>query len=110
MADQSREILLAEKRKAWERHLHSWKKSGLTQKEYCRINNLTHHTFHYWKKKFYKEHFASVSLIPLQIKPEFSKYHSSPLSLTIDDRYKIDMDKGFDPETLFQVLTVLKQV
>jgi hypothetical protein len=110
MANESKGLKLPERRKTWKKHLQACKDSGLTQKEYCHINNIPQNTFLYWKKQLGGQQSTSVSLVPLQIKSEFLKLQSSPLCLTIDDRYKIDMNKGFDPETLFQVLTVLKQV
>ncbi len=110
MANQSKGLKLPERRKTWKKHLQACKDSGLTQKEYCRINNIAQNTFLYWKKQLGGQQSKSVSLVPLQIKSDFLKFKSSPLCLTIDDRYKIEMNKGFDPETLFQVLTILKQV
>ena len=110
MANSIRDLKPSEKQKAWKKHLQTCKESGLTQKEYCRINNLAQNTFLYWKKKFGGQQSASVSLVPLQIKSDFLKFNYSPLCLTIDDRYKIEMNKGFDPETLFQVLAVIKQL
>ncbi len=110
MANQSKGLKLPERRKTWKKHLQACKDSGLTQKEYCRINNIAQNTFLYWKKQLGGQQSTSVSLVPLQIKSDVLKFQHSPLCLTIDDRYKIEMNKGFDPETLFQVLTVLKQV
>ncbi len=110
MANQTTGLKLTERRKTWKKHLQACKESGLTQKEYCRINNIPQNTFLYWKKQLGGQQSTSVSLVPLQIKSDFLKFQPSPLCLTIDDRYKIEMNKGFDPETLYQVLTVLKQV
>lgn len=35
----------------WQKHLESWRKSGLTQSEYCRRQNLRYTTFRKWKEK-----------------------------------------------------------
>ncbi len=110
MANQFVGLKNPEKRKAWEKHIQACKESGLTQKEYCRINNIAQNTLLYWKKKFREQESAPVSLVPLQIKSDFFKSKSSPLCLIIDDRYKIEINKKFDPGTLLQVLAVIKQL
>ena len=35
----------------WLEHLDAWKQSGLTQADYCRMNELIIHQFWYWKNK-----------------------------------------------------------
>jgi hypothetical protein len=32
--------------------IESWQKSGLTQKQFCARENLSHSTFKYWRKKY----------------------------------------------------------
>lgn len=35
----------------WQKHIHSWKKSGLSQADYCQANELSTSNFSKWKKK-----------------------------------------------------------
>ena len=35
----------------WQQHLIQWQSSGLTQKAYCRENNLSHRQFLYWRAR-----------------------------------------------------------
>lgn len=41
----------AERADFWRDHLALWKKSGLTQNEYCRQSHISAGQFCYWKKK-----------------------------------------------------------
>ena len=40
------------KQRFWQVHIRAWKKSGLSQKEYCRQHSLNNHQLGYWKRKF----------------------------------------------------------
>ncbi len=37
-------------------HVQAWQQSAVSQKEYCRENNLSYHTFIYWIQKFRRNH------------------------------------------------------
>lgn len=37
-----------EKETKWRGHINAWRESGLSQPEFCRLNNLNKHTFQYW--------------------------------------------------------------
>jgi hypothetical protein len=37
-------------------HVQSWQQSAGSQKDYCRENNLSYHTFIYWIQKFRRNH------------------------------------------------------
>lgn len=41
----------SEKAAFWHQHIHTWKNSGLSQAEYCSVNNLSTSNFSKWKKK-----------------------------------------------------------
>lgn len=34
----------------WRAHIEAWKKSGLSQPEFCMLNKLNKHTFQYWMR------------------------------------------------------------
>ncbi len=44
MANRFKVSKLTERRKTWKKHLQACKDSGLTQREYCRINNIPQNT------------------------------------------------------------------
>lgn len=50
----------------WQRHLQTWRESGQTQVEYCRVNNLGVKAFGYWLRKDRKiNNPAPLQLIPV---------------------------------------------
>ena len=104
----SREQELAEKRRFWEQHIQSWRASGLTQTEYQRRNNLPKWQFVYWKKKIDKLIVSDeMALVPI---PLPSASNTTPLSLIVNDRYRIEISEGFQPTVLEQVLEVVNRV
>ncbi len=46
-----RSLVKKEKNDFWKQHINSWKTSGLSQAEYCSVNNLSTSNFSKWKKK-----------------------------------------------------------
>ena len=112
MTDQSRAEQIAEKRRFWEQQIQQWKDSGLTQIEFCRLHNLKPHQLTYWKKRLHRTE-APVSLVELQWGPALQSppgASASPLQLIVNEHYRIDIDRGFDPLTLQQVVLALKQI
>jgi len=89
-------------------HLEAWKSSGLTQVEYCQQNNIKSHIFTYYKSKlgYVQAKVTSNALMPVQIVSEQS--HCSGIIINLPDNLSIDINPGFDPTTLQQVLTLLK--
>lgn len=112
MTDQSRAEQIAEKRRFWEQQIQQWKDSGLTQIEFCRLHNLKPHQLTYWKKRLHRTE-APVSLVELQWGPTLQSSpgpNVSNLRLILNEHYRIDIDRGFDPFTLQQVVLALRQI
>ncbi len=64
----------------WKTHLEQCSESGMTQREYCRQNDLIAHRFTYWKIKF-KNKNLPVEFV--QVSPEAVRIHPSDLKLNI---------------------------
>ena len=112
MTNRSRADQIEEKRRFWKQQIEHWKESGLTQTEFCRLHNLKIHQLTYWKKRFHSKQ-EQVSLVELQWSPALQPTLSpsgSPLRLILSDQYRIDIDRGFDPLTLQQVVLSLRQL
>ena len=46
----------------------TWQQSGLTQRAYCRHNNIAYHVFHYYYRRFrIKDNKEPASFIKLQV-------------------------------------------
>lgn len=89
-----------EARRRWHDHLRSWQASGLTQAEYCRKHNLNIKSFGYRKRTLRKTVPPALVEVPLPLP-------SGPITLCIGERYRIDVEQGFDAGTLKRLLDVL---
>jgi hypothetical protein len=90
------------KKRIWEDHLREWRSSGLSQAEYCRRNGLSVKSFGYHKRTHAS---TAVSLIEVPM-----PVRSGPLHLHIGQLYRIEIERGFDAQTLHQILLVLEGV
>ena len=96
------------RRKFWEDHLGAWQESGMSQAGYCRQHGLSDKSFLYWKKRLAAAR-VTVSLVEVpgfQATPVLSGCR--PLHLMIGHRYGIEIERGFDEETLGRLLQVLE--
>jgi len=109
----SRKQELSARRRFWLKHIRNWRESGLKQAEYCRHHNLVAYQLSYWFNRLKKEpqslSFVQVSL-PSTPPPAEVQTNFSPLKLFIEERYHLEVERGFDPVTLGQLLTILKRV
>ena len=67
--------------------IENWKQSGLSQKAYCRQQNLSYHVFHYWYK-VYRDHEGEgsskqASFVPLHIQAPLT--HTAVMELVLRD-------------------------
>ncbi len=98
-----------QRRRFWENHLREWQASGLSQAGYCRKQGLSGKSFVYWKKRLGAAS-VSVSLVEVprvQASPVLSVCR--PLRLMLGNRYGIEIERGFDEETLDRLLRVLEE-
>ena len=113
MTAKSRSEERAENRLVWEQHIRNWKESGLKQSEYCHRHNLKEHQLTYWKKRFQPAAAAPISLVELRLEAGFQSGISAtraPLRLVIGDQYRIEVERGFDPIALQQLVLTLRQI
>jgi hypothetical protein len=106
----SRAEQLERKRSYWKQHIENWQETGLTQAEYCRRHNLKHHQLVYWKKRFLKTE-TSASFVPLKLEDLLdlpAQFDHAPLTLVINDQFKIEIRVGFDALVLRQVIVALR--
>ena len=106
---ESREAAPAEKRSYWENHIATWQAGPLSQTEYCRRHDLKYHQFIYWKKRLCPARPASVSLIEVPVSVHPSPLHSA-LKVDVGSGLRIEVEPGFDPVTLQQLIHVLRQM
>lgn len=105
----TRQQLINEKRKFWKQHLTLWQDSGLSQAEYCRQNSLDKNQWGYWKKRFVRTE-SRTEFVALHVKRSLTLSGSPLLNLVVNDRYRIEINPGFDPNTLKMVLKTIQQL
>jgi hypothetical protein len=102
----------ADRRRYWEEHVERWRRSGMTQKDYCKKNKLKRSAFYYWKKRL-QELLAPVSLVQVSLAAGgASKDVQGPhgLVLLIGDDYKVQIGDAFSPATLARLVQTLAQL
>jgi len=111
MGNNSSSIL--KKRRFWQVHLEALKKSGLSQNEYCRRNQLSSSQLGYWKKKLRNhDHQATPQnfiLVPVS-RSKFSPCSNrddSGLTIVISNKMHIRLESNFSPSALSKVIAVL---
>jgi len=98
------------KRDYWKRHIDSWQSSGLSQTEYCRQHDLKDHLFVYWKKRIVAPETAAkfVSLNLGSISENRAPQPACPLRLVVSNGLKVEVDAGFDPQLLRQLIIAVR--
>ena len=102
----------AGKRSFWEKHIEQWKATGLSQVEYCRVNRIEIKGFRYWKRRT-----GSGSSLPALV--ELPVHNTSAVSLlrscprfcvVVGQHFRVEIEKGFDPEDFEEVVRVLSRI
>jgi uncharacterized protein YnzC (UPF0291/DUF896 family) len=91
----------------WESHIKNWKASSLTQAEYCRQNNLKEKSFTYWKRCV-QETAQAIRFVPVAYDVTPVIKTSLPIKMLVKNRYVIEVEDGFTPDILNEILRVLK--
>lgn len=99
----------------WQKQIDSWKRSGLSQREYCRKSGITVSAFYYWNKKLQKQQKAEQpQFYPLTLPnvPEVGGSDTkSGLRLFIHERkYCIDIEKEFSAASLKKIISTLEEM
>lgn len=105
------------KQKHWENHISCWRKSGLTQRQYCLRQGIALSTFSYWIRKLGK---GTESPGPTRFYPLTDRGTSTLLDKNgfdtgirlslCNDKFKIDLDKEFSETTLKKLITTLETI
>jgi len=93
----------------WREQIEGWRRSGLTQAEYCRRTDLAKSSFQYWRRRLRAEEAASSEgpvVVPVSIKQLTSQKRPEPIFLHAGG-YRIELGGEFCPATLERLLWVL---
>jgi len=100
------------KREYWSSHIERWQESGLSQSDYCREHDLKDHQFIYWKKRIVRTETASkfVSLNLRSFTEKQPLQPGCPLRVVVPNGLKVEVEAGFDPHLLGQLIVALRAV
>lgn len=96
-------------RRFYQKHLERWQQSQLSQKEYCRQNEIILHRFTYWKKRLADDQ-VGPTFVPVPLVQNFSQSATSKIDLIIAGGFKIKVGPGFDTATLKQLIHTLRSI
>lgn len=101
-------------RETWIRYVDEWLGSGLSQAEFCRKAGICYNSFNTWKRRLSVEQ-ASGALAGGTVSPvsvvEVSGLLSlpgRPIRLLFGQGLVIEIEPGFCPQTLREVLAVVR--
>lgn len=96
-------------RKYWYGHYKSYLESGLTQRDYCRQNELGYYSFNTWKRTFDKSA-PDKSLQELPFKITKKSISSKQLEIILPGNIRLVVPDDFSPETLKKVIITLGEL
>lgn len=105
------------KQQYWRNHISSWKRSGLTQREYCLEEEIAISTFSYWIRKFGEgsKNSKPSRFYPLAVRGvstllDAKKLHTGIRLSLCNDKYKIDLENEFSETTLKKLIVTLETI
>jgi len=100
---------LAQKRRYWEKHVETWRASGMPQAQYCRQHNLKVHCLVYWRKKFVRQDHPPVPFVQIKLPEKFQLPRPAAIKIAVGS-CRIEVERGFDPDTLKKIVHTLGQL
>jgi len=79
---------------------------GLNAAAFCREQKISYHQFHWWRRRFKRKDSQDKESGFLQLVP-FSKGQGSGIRLRFHNGLSVEVDQGFDPYTLRNVIDIV---
>lgn len=96
----------------WSSHFRSWKESGLSQKNYCIVNNLKYNQFQYWYRKLKSEKSSENSVKKGQFlkidQNVFRNESSGSLIRVFSNNMCVELSENVNSSSLKKILEVIK--
>ena len=89
----------------WQSHVEAYRKSGVSQRAYCRQQGISFWTFNPWKRKL-ESRGEEVQEIPRDIVQRLSPAEKE-IELSLGDGIRISIPDRFSEETLRNLLNIL---
>ncbi len=109
MANGSGSSELAGKAKYWTKQVEGWRRSGLSQVEFCQEHGLSRWGFLYWRRKLLDRSAGDVSFIQVANTATLCSGSADGINIVVDDRYRVEISEGFAGATLRRLLDILEQ-
>lgn len=98
-----------ERRASWAKKIQTQSRSGLSIAKWCQQNGINDKTFHRWKSnlktKEKTQAASSDGWCQIQAKPTVIR--AAKLTIVVNGQITIELQTGFDPQLLQNVLAVL---
>jgi hypothetical protein len=96
----------------WQQMVRGYQRSELSRRDFCQQKEIQIHCLDYWQRKFRTQTGIPVEKkpagwIPLQVSEEEKQGGSGGIRLRIG-RVLFDVEPGFDPQMLAEVLRVVR--
>ena len=91
----------------WRKLVKEHSQSGLSVTDFCQDHKIDRQRFYLWRQRFQSQPNPTVTGAFLELVPSSNKGESG-IRLRIDQGLSIELDRGFDPSTLGQVISILK--
>lgn len=89
----------------WQQHYQRFKSQRVTQREYCKTNNLGYWSFSKWKREFDNEN-NSTSLQRLAV--TYQPVNKENIEIIFNDNISISVPDHFSEKTLQRIMSVLR--
>ncbi len=109
MASETPGFSMADRRK----HVRTWKKSGLTAREYAERVGLNHWTLHGWATRLNRKHDKqtqepAVRFVPATVVETAAEVPSEPIELLLANGRRLRVGAHFDEAVLHRLITVVE--
>jgi tagatose-1,6-bisphosphate aldolase non-catalytic subunit AgaZ/GatZ len=97
-----------DRKKYWKQHYDSFRNSDLTQRGYCKQNDLSYWTFNQWKRKLDKtESDLSMQEIPVKLHQKTSS--EKHIEIILNNNIRLSVPDNFSSDTLKKIVSVLRE-
>jgi hypothetical protein len=109
MANGSGSSELAGKARYWTKQVEAWRRSGLSQVEFCQEHGLSRWGFLYWRRKLLDRSTGDLSFVQVANTSTLCSGLADAINIVVEERYRVEISDGFDGATLRRLLDVLEE-
>jgi isopentenyl phosphate kinase len=105
--DGGKKKMQADKLTFWKRKLQEYRKSGLSRRAFSEQSGVTKSTMDYWFARIRKGQ-KEKGLV--EVKPTSVLIQNPSLQVVVADKYRIEVQRGFDPILFAEVVKALESL